>query len=1065
MMNRIYCFILWSLSVSFSLSAQSLSYADIDSLLQVYYYRGDYQTAANFAQQGAEKARKERGDRDSLYAEYLGHRGFFLYQLTDYTAAEVCFVTAKNIKQQQLGEAHPAYWESLNSLASLYQKIENYNQAEVLYQQIIALEQRYPRYEGYDYTLSRNNLSTLYRDKGAFEQSEKMLLDALKKLPKDASGAMMASEQAAMVLNNLAITYDKMGRYEQAEPLFREVLRLWEQFVGKQHPEYAATLNNLAALYYHNQEYEKAEALYLQVIQIDRKTLGETHPNNANNLNNLAELYRKIGRNADAKRLYQEANALWASTLGTAHPSYAMGLNNLALLEMAMGNYANAEAHFLQSKQLWEQKIGSEQPAYGNTLNNLALLYEKEQRYALAEKHYQQALAVRQQYLGTAHPDYLKTLNLLASLYQKTARQNEALPLVYSAIVFNSKKKDLDTTQLETQLDKLIEYDFHSNAEWIASLQVLYAIYESHYQQQKNPHYLKKAYHVLQIAIQSNERLRHRFSEEKDKLRVLEQMSSLVYQAIHSGLLLVEDTQEKAYLAELFQYAEQNKSILLADAVKGNRAQILGDLPDSLALREQDLQRQKDILKKKRYEAKSDSTKAKLAAREQALDEEIDRFMESLQGRYPQYHQLKYANITATVADIQTLLDKESLFLEYFVYDSLSYLFAIAKETFAIYPIPIAKDSLGHQIKRLRRVLTGYELLQKEPEAVYRDYTTTAHWFYQYYVAPALTPQSGIRKLIFIADGELGHLPFETFLTAAAPATPSSYADLPYLLRDYAVSYHYSATLWKAHVEQAVKPHNQRMLACAARYGDALDSNLIHLRGAYMAEMRHQLLPLPAAQEEVRGLSQQFAGDFFFNDDVNERFFKENAQQYGIIHLAMHGLLHRRTPILSSLAFSENRDSLNDNFLQGYEIAHLKLNADLVVLSACETGYGNFEQGEGIVSIARSFMYAGVPSLVVSLWQVNDKSTSLLMESFYAYLAQGKSKDEALRQAKLDYISKSDDLAAHPAFWSPFIQLGDSRAIAVQKRGLGVGIWLAIGGLGLLLGGWWYKRNWKRIEK
>ena len=105
------------------------------------------------------------------------------------------------------------------------------------------------------------------------------------------------------------------------------------------------------------------------------------------------------------------------------------------------------------------------------------------------------------------------------------------------------------------------------------------------------------------------------------------------------------------------------------------------------------------------------------------------------------------------------------------------------------------------------------------------------------------------------------------------------------------------------------------------------------------------------------------------------------------------------------------------------------------VLSACETGYGKFRQGEGVISLARSFMYAGVPSLVVSLWQVNDNSTSRIMRSFYEYLSNGLTKDAALRQAKLDYIEIAKGVSAHPAFWLPFIQLGDNRPIEIGKKG------------------------------
>jgi CHAT domain-containing protein len=132
----------------------------------------------------------------------------------------------------------------------------------------------------------------------------------------------------------------------------------------------------------------------------------------------------------------------------------------------------------------------------------------------------------------------------------------------------------------------------------------------------------------------------------------------------------------------------------------------------------------------------------------------------------------------------------------------------------------------------------------------------------------------------------------------------------------------------------------------------------------------------------------------------------------------------------------------------------MELNADLVVLSACETGYGRFETGNGIASLARAFMYAGVPALVVSLWQVNDQSTSIIMQNFYKHLANGKTKSAALRQAKLDYIKLVDNpIAAHPAFWSPFILIGDESPVQLQRKGAGNWLWWAVGGGALALGG------------
>jgi CHAT domain-containing protein len=199
-----------------------------------------------------------------------------------------------------------------------------------------------------------------------------------------------------------------------------------------------------------------------------------------------------------------------------------------------------------------------------------------------------------------------------------------------------------------------------------------------------------------------------------------------------------------------------------------------------------------------------------------------------------------------------------------------------------------------------------------------------------------------------------------------------------------------------------------------------------------LKNLRKTLPDLPSAKEEVKNLSALYSGKFLFESAANENAFKKAAADYDIIHLAMHGILNQQTPILSSLAFTENGDSTEDNFLEAWEISHLKLNAQLVVLSACETGYGKFQQGEGVMSLARAFMYAGVPSLVVSLWQVNDASTAEIMQLFYANLAKGMDKAEALRQAKLKYIAEcKNPMMAHPAFWAAFVQIGDSRPVKI----------------------------------
>jgi CHAT domain-containing protein len=166
--------------------------------------------------------------------------------------------------------------------------------------------------------------------------------------------------------------------------------------------------------------------------------------------------------------------------------------------------------------------------------------------------------------------------------------------------------------------------------------------------------------------------------------------------------------------------------------------------------------------------------------------------------------------------------------------------------------------------------------------------------------------------------------------------------------------------------------------------------------------------------------------------DAIESKFKQSANHYGVLHLAMHALIDDKKPMYSKLAFSLVEDGTDDGFLNAYELYNMELSAELVVLSACETGYGKLEKGEGMMSLAHAFTYAGCPSIVMSQWLADDKATAQLMKLFYKNLATGCSKDEALQKAKIEFISDADEVRQNPAFWAGFVVMGDTSPLYVE---------------------------------
>jgi CHAT domain-containing protein len=199
--------------------------------------------------------------------------------------------------------------------------------------------------------------------------------------------------------------------------------------------------------------------------------------------------------------------------------------------------------------------------------------------------------------------------------------------------------------------------------------------------------------------------------------------------------------------------------------------------------------------------------------------------------------------------------------------------------------------------------------------------------------------------------------------------------------------------------------------------------------------LRGSLIPLNWAEKEVTSISDLMNGEAYCYRRASEKMFKERAPKAGILHIATHAVVNDVNPLFSKLIFSPEPASGEDGFLNTYELYNMKLNAQLVVLSACNTGYGTLVRGEGIMSLARGFMYAGCPAIIMSLWPVDDQSTSLLMQKFYEGLKKGQNKDEALRNAKLDFLKNADEVKANPFYWSGMIFVGDMNPLPTDQKG------------------------------
>ena len=292
-----------------------------------------------------------------------------------------------------------------------------------------------------------------------------------------------------------------------------------------------------------------------------------------------------------------------------------------------------------------------------------------------------------------------------------------------------------------------------------------------------------------------------------------------------------------------------------------------------------------------------------------------------------------------------------------------------------------------------------------------------------------ISPQT--QKLWIVPDGILYYLPWETLITEPYKQKAVNYSNLAYLLKKYIISYDYSANLIYSKRTLPLSLDKEKLLAFSPDFKAQLAVNDQTKRD----QLRADLSELKGAKEEVRALDALYRGQLFLGQQATEYEFKNNLQNGSVLHLATHAIVDDERPGYSRLLFSlSNQDTLNDGYLHAYELYNLKLNAELVTLSACNTGFGQIQSGEGVMSLGRAFAYAGSPNVLMSLWSVPDKSTSQIMIEFYKNLANGMPKDVALQQAKLAYIASADNMTTNPFYWSSFVLIGDPKPLSLRPQ-------------------------------
>jgi len=549
---------------------------------------------------------------------------------------------------------------------------------------------------------------------------------------------------------------------------------------------------------------------------------------------------------------------------------------------------------------------------------------------------------------------------------------------------------------------------------------------------QKRKDLLKAAMLSGEQALVMLDNIRDIYVSEDSKYAIREraQKISLVLMEVVAELYKTEKNPQ--YIKDAFRFSEKSRAAIMLSYLREVEARQLGKVPASLQSFERALNIDIADYQKLIYDQKQSKTqdKNKLELFDNKLfqlNQRHDSLVRLIEKKYPSYYSLKYDKNVITLDEVVSKLTKKQAFLEYYVSDTVLFSFVITKDKQLIHRVSLTPE-IKNQINILQKQLTAVDP-SKIDASNYSLFVSSARKLYRVLLEPFKNEISG-KDLIIVPDGQLLYIPFDVLLSNEPVNKGLDFRSLPYLIKGHAINYSPSATILFGRKEK----HEQQSVDLAA-FAPTYDKNYKYKNLVYgNKDSVMTLFPIPGALEEVKRVSKIYKGKVLIGAMASESMFKREAPNYNILHLSAHTIIDNVNPMYSKLVFSPNIDKKEDGLLNTYELFNMNLHAELAILSACNTGSGKLQAGEGILSIARGFFYAGVPSVVMTLWSVEDNSSSELMELFYKHLTEGLPKDEALRRAKLDYLKQSDQLTAFPYFWAGYVNIGDNSPLEISKN-------------------------------
>jgi len=852
------------------------------------------------------------------------------------------------------------------------------------------------------------NIGVVYYELDDYPMSLEFTEKALK-IAKEIGNTFIEG-RCLMIIGNI---HNEIGSYKKALECYKQTLRIARK--NEEKVDEGGSLGNIALINWNLGRYTQALESYKEALELI-KEVGDKRTE-IKLIHNIGQLYQKLG-NYDKALQYCKKVVETAQEIG-AKREEAISQNSIGNIYMYLGDYNQSLKLCEQALKIFREMGDKKEEA--SCLGDISLIHKRLGNYSKALEYLDQGLKIARK-IGNK---FLEAQNLI-----DIGRINHKLDNYSKSKEIFSKVLSIGQEIRHPEIVWHAYYGLASNCE----IQKEFDQALDHY---------KKA-----IAMIENIRTQLQLEEYKSgfikgKIEIHENLINLLFR-LHQ-----KDT-SKGYDKECFYYVEKAKARAFLDSLGEAGIDVKAHVSSEIREKERKISREiSKIQTNLQKSGLSEEKRNELYNKLEKAEDEYNSLIIKIKRENPKYANLIYPEPYNLEQVQEKLLDGKTALIEYLIGDKYAFGFLVTKNDLFISSFhkettDITLDNQTESMPETESLINMAEsyihTLTLEESKEFKGIDASKE-LYELLFAPFKDKLSkDIEKLIIIPDRNLYYLPFGTLISSTVPGQLTE-EHRRYLIEDYKISYAPSASSLINLLQRGFTRKREKDLLAigdpvfhlekidktkptSSELAKPVKADQI-MRGDYFRK-GYSFSPLIYTSAEIKSTSK------FFKNKLKELFLKERASEenikkmelnkFKIIHIATHGLLDNENGKRSALVLTLDEDPTEDGFLQAREIYNLKFNADLVILSACQTGKGKLEKGEGVTGLSDAFFYAGAKSVLATLWNINDKSTALFMSYFYKYLSQGKSKARALQEAKFKMINSKYN---HPFYWASFVLIGD----------------------------------------